>query len=220
MNFPDDANIAMDSERGTLEFTASRLFSALALFNQLTVPLFIFPITVPIIISAIVSTRRLERFLREPEVEREFEGIRNMARILSKSDASLDMYESSNEPSTVETLSTISADQHIVVTPADPETPPPSTPSPMPQFQTLSKEPIARLLQRDFNSLPRKKTELVRNSRVESVRLRQKPAASRESIRFSASENTAVSISKALFSWDRGNSRLTVDHLEIPKGEC
>ncbi|XP_055381997.1 ATP-binding cassette sub-family C member Sur isoform X2 [Condylostylus longicornis] len=75
------------------EFTASRLFSALALFNQLTVPLLIFPITVPIIIAAIISTKRLERFLREPEVQREFEGIKNMARIISKSDAALDMYE-------------------------------------------------------------------------------------------------------------------------------
>lgn len=41
----------------------SNVFSALALFNQLTVPLFIFPITVPIIISALVSTRRLEEYL-------------------------------------------------------------------------------------------------------------------------------------------------------------
>ncbi|XP_055905091.1 ATP-binding cassette sub-family C member Sur isoform X2 [Eupeodes corollae] len=81
------------SEQKVVQFTASRLFSALALFNQLTVPLLIFPITVPIIISAIVSTRRLEKFLREREVQKQFEGIRHMARILSKSDASLDMYE-------------------------------------------------------------------------------------------------------------------------------
>ncbi|XP_037957308.1 ATP-binding cassette sub-family C member Sur isoform X2 [Teleopsis dalmanni] len=77
----------------TNEFTASRLFSALALFQQLTVPLLIFPITVPIIISAVVSTRRLENFLQSREIQKQFEGIRNMARILSKSDASLDMYE-------------------------------------------------------------------------------------------------------------------------------
>lgn len=79
-----------------VEFTASKVFAALALFNQLTVPLFIFPITVPIIIAAIVSTRRLEQFLAEQEVQREFEGIRNMARILSRSDASLDVYENEN----------------------------------------------------------------------------------------------------------------------------
>lgn len=76
-----------------LDFSASHLFSALALFQQLTVPLLIFPITVPIIIAARVSTRRLERFLHAPEIQKQFEGIRNMARILSKSDASLDMYE-------------------------------------------------------------------------------------------------------------------------------
>ncbi|XP_075219902.1 sulfonylurea receptor isoform X2 [Lycorma delicatula] len=49
-------------------FTPDSVFSGLALFNQLTVPLFIFPITVPIIISAQVSTRRLETFLKLPEV--------------------------------------------------------------------------------------------------------------------------------------------------------
>lgn len=40
-----------------------------------------------------VSTKRLETFLAAPEIQKQFEGIRNMARILSKSDASLDMYE-------------------------------------------------------------------------------------------------------------------------------
>lgn len=47
--------------------TPENVFSGLALFNQLTVPLFIFPITVPIIISALVSTRRLEKFMELPE---------------------------------------------------------------------------------------------------------------------------------------------------------
>ncbi|TMW53931.1 hypothetical protein DOY81_000988 [Sarcophaga bullata] len=78
-------------------FTASRLFSALALFQQLTVPLLIFPITVPIILSAVVSTKRLETFLAAAEIQKQFEGIRNMARILSKSDASLDMYETNQK---------------------------------------------------------------------------------------------------------------------------
>lgn len=56
-------------------------------------PLFIFPITIPIIIAAIVSTRRLEQFLRQPEVHKEFEGIRKIARVLSRSEASLDVFE-------------------------------------------------------------------------------------------------------------------------------
>lgn len=75
------------------KFSTGRVFAALALFNQLTVPLFIFPITIPIIISAIVSTRRLEEFLHRPEVQKSFEGIRNMARVMSRSDASLDVFE-------------------------------------------------------------------------------------------------------------------------------
>ncbi|CAB3372321.1 Hypothetical predicted protein [Cloeon dipterum] len=49
------------------DLTAADVFSALALFNQLTVPLFIFPVTVPIIIGAIVSTKRLQEFLELPE---------------------------------------------------------------------------------------------------------------------------------------------------------
>ncbi|XP_058450018.1 ATP-binding cassette sub-family C member Sur isoform X2 [Malaya genurostris] len=57
-----------DPDSKSIQFTAARLFASLALFNQLTVPLFIFPITIPIILSAIVSTRRLEAFLGRPEV--------------------------------------------------------------------------------------------------------------------------------------------------------
>lgn len=73
-----------------IEFNSSNVFAALALFNQLTVPLFIFPITIPIIISCLISTKRIARFLSQPEVEKEFEGVRNMARILCKSSESLD----------------------------------------------------------------------------------------------------------------------------------
>lgn len=40
--------------------TPESVFSGLALFNQLTVPLFIFPITVPIIISAMVSPNDID----------------------------------------------------------------------------------------------------------------------------------------------------------------
>lgn len=74
----------------SIEFNSSNVFTALALFNQLTVPLFIFPITIPIIISSLISTRRIERFLSLPEIEKEFEGVKHMARVLSKHDDSLD----------------------------------------------------------------------------------------------------------------------------------
>lgn len=59
--------------------------------------MFIFPITVPIIISAIISTKRIERFLSQKEIEKELEGVRNMARILSKSDTSFDLCEENKQ---------------------------------------------------------------------------------------------------------------------------
>ncbi|XP_015595444.1 ATP-binding cassette sub-family C member Sur isoform X2 [Cephus cinctus] len=46
---------------------AGNVFASLALFSQLTVPLFIFPVIVPIIINAMISTTRLEEFLLLPE---------------------------------------------------------------------------------------------------------------------------------------------------------
>ncbi|KAK8782741.1 hypothetical protein V5799_015921 [Amblyomma americanum] len=48
--------------------TPSQVFSGLALFNQLTVPLYIIPVVIPIVINSIVSTKRLSEFLNQPEV--------------------------------------------------------------------------------------------------------------------------------------------------------
>ncbi|XP_055944779.1 ATP-binding cassette sub-family C member 9-like isoform X1 [Argiope bruennichi] len=45
------------------------VFTGLALFNQLTVPLYIIPFVIPMVINAIVSTRRLVDFLMLPEVD-------------------------------------------------------------------------------------------------------------------------------------------------------
>lgn len=80
-----------------IAFNSSNVFAALALFNQLTVPLFIFPITIPIIISCLISTKRIERFLSQPELSKEFEGVRNMARVLCKSTESLDDNKTSED---------------------------------------------------------------------------------------------------------------------------
>lgn len=86
----------------SIEFNSSNVFTALALFNQLTVPLFILPITIPIIISSIISTRRIERFLSQPEIEKEFEGVKNMARVLCKSTESLDEDDDGNDKQILE----------------------------------------------------------------------------------------------------------------------
>ncbi|XP_030024318.1 ATP-binding cassette sub-family C member Sur isoform X2 [Manduca sexta] len=48
-------------------FTAAKVFAGLAFFNQLTVPLLILPVTVLMIIQAMVSTKRIEDFLALPE---------------------------------------------------------------------------------------------------------------------------------------------------------
>ncbi|XP_075969494.1 sulfonylurea receptor isoform X2 [Anticarsia gemmatalis] len=48
-------------------FTAVNVFAGLALFNQLTVPLLILPVTVLMVIQAMVSTKRLQDFLELPE---------------------------------------------------------------------------------------------------------------------------------------------------------
>ncbi|CAG7720775.1 unnamed protein product [Allacma fusca] len=45
----------------------SKVFAGLALFNQLTVPLFIFPGTVSVVIEALVSVRRVREYLLSPE---------------------------------------------------------------------------------------------------------------------------------------------------------
>ncbi|XP_064461285.1 ATP-binding cassette sub-family C member 9-like [Ornithodoros turicata] len=51
------------------QLTPAKVFSGLALFNQLTVPLYIIPFVIPIVINAVVSTRRLADFLNVPEID-------------------------------------------------------------------------------------------------------------------------------------------------------
>ncbi|XP_017788164.1 PREDICTED: ATP-binding cassette sub-family C member Sur [Habropoda laboriosa] len=58
-----------DSFYWTLIIEAGNVFASLALFSQLTVPLLIFPVMIPIIINAKISTRRIEEFLELPEIE-------------------------------------------------------------------------------------------------------------------------------------------------------
>ncbi|XP_013791146.1 ATP-binding cassette sub-family C member 9-like, partial [Limulus polyphemus] len=48
---------------------SSEVFTGLALFNQLTVPLYIIPFVIPIVINAMVSTKRLRHFLQMSEVD-------------------------------------------------------------------------------------------------------------------------------------------------------
>ncbi|KAH8273788.1 hypothetical protein KR044_000666 [Drosophila immigrans] len=166
-----------------LNFNASHLFSALALFQQLTVPLLIFPITVPIIIAARVSTRRLERFLHAPEIQKQFEGIRNMARILSKSDASLDMYETQEKSNMI--LRTAHAEnklneQRLALRLRIPDQPP--SPAPLAQSEPITpllhgngdppddKSPASFTHEVGHSRLVQQRRELLRNTPYVAIR--------------------------------------------------
>lgn len=61
---------ALHTWLGGEPLTAGVIFASLSLFNQLTMPLFIVPFAIPIIVSSMVSTRRLEEFLSRPEMEK------------------------------------------------------------------------------------------------------------------------------------------------------
>lgn len=157
------------------DLNASRLFSSLALFQQLTVPLLIFPITVPIIIAARVSTRRLERFLKSSEIQKQFEGIRNMARILSKSDASLDMYETQEKSNM--TMRTAQAENKLnekrlaqqfgAPVPAA-EQPLPTTSTPL--LQSNEADEASSVQELGHNKLVQQRRELLRNTPYVAIR--------------------------------------------------
>ncbi|XP_026329931.1 ATP-binding cassette sub-family C member Sur-like isoform X2 [Hyposmocoma kahamanoa] len=59
-------------ENGT-GLTAVNVFAGLALFNQLTIPLLILPVTVLMVIQATVSTKRIRAFLELPESNNVYE---------------------------------------------------------------------------------------------------------------------------------------------------
>ncbi|XP_065358147.1 ATP-binding cassette sub-family C member Sur [Calliphora vicina] len=211
------------------DFTASRLFSALALFQQLTVPLLIFPITVPIILSAVVSTKRLETFLAAHEIQKQFEGIRNMARILSKSDASLDMYEvkSQSLPSNI-ALKNVSEKPKIKIIIPDKPAPLANSEPHTPLVICDTKEPLRFSDDHKKLSLHARK-ELLRNTPYVVIRPRklqmsglpQAPAPSvaanvaatnnihrktdswhRDSLLLKMPDDIAVSVKDCKFSWN------------------
>uniref|UniRef100_A0A1A9ZP07 ATP-binding cassette sub-family C member Sur n=1 Tax=Glossina pallidipes TaxID=7398 RepID=A0A1A9ZP07_GLOPL len=219
----------LDARRG---FTASRLFSALALFQQLTVPLLIFPVTVPIMLSAMVSTKRLERFLAANEIEKQFEGIRNMARILSKSDASLDVYEMHGKSSSLPTdcLITQPSGSEVAIEKQRinfniPEKPAPLANSEPQTPLTLTQAPKEFFYDPDHKRITsiRVRKELLRNTPYVVIRPKklhtvtvagsaekispssghkQTDSWHRDSLLLKMPENVAVSVKECKFSWN------------------
>uniref|UniRef100_A0A336MWM4 CSON006505 protein n=1 Tax=Culicoides sonorensis TaxID=179676 RepID=A0A336MWM4_CULSO len=209
-----------------IPFTASRLFTALALFNQLTVPLFIFPITIPIIISAVVSTKRLETFLRQPEVEKELEGVKNMARFLSQSDASLDILETTKDNVTQNDKERESTTAPVSIPEDSSLTPNNTLPRTKNQVQKIKEKDLIPCL---TNSLDRKKVTLKKGGQVtKTVKYGKQSTKNNNSQRNSEelsrrlSGEFVASINDAIFSWKKEDyvSTVTVPcKVLIPKGK-
>lgn len=231
--------LSIENNDVTDTFTTGRVFAALALFNQLTVPLFIFPITIPMIISAIGSTRRLEHFLRLPEIQKEFEGIRNMARVMSRSDASLDVFEiDENEGQTKSDYKekeipmineSLLASNKFISTLNE------TKPAYEFQFnnefylQDIDENPkqMRNDSQHDYNrrsfnaSIKLKKNNQISASvKMDRNRPRQKSISTE--IQMEIPNELVISIRNAVFSWNRnctnGELPLRIDRLDIPRG--
>lgn len=197
------------------------MFAALALFNQLTVPLFIFPITVPIIISAVVSTKRLEEYLNQPEVQKEFEGIRNMARVISRSDASLDVFEIDDNESQLglnesSSMTPMYSDENG----SRPTSVMSSECCSESQSDTNADKIPTQILEtrRKSTSIKLKKNSQISSSTIlERKRSRQKSAS--KEIQMEISIDLVASVRKAIFSCNLDSDVvLKIDKLDIPKG--
>lgn len=203
--------VFINTEGDGAEFTASRVFAALALFNQMTVPLFIFPITVPIIISAIVSTKRLMTFFDQPEVHRDFEGIKNMARILSRSDASLDAFEREDFDCPIESeessLTFYECDERMVNATIDPRAS---------DTSSIENVPIRKL--RLTKTKLKKNNELSMTTKLEKNRNRQKSLS--KELQMHISPDLVVRVMDGVFTWENveNNYLLSVNRLDIAKG--
>ncbi|XP_060812927.1 ATP-binding cassette sub-family C member Sur isoform X1 [Bombus pascuorum] len=82
---------------------AGNVFASLALFSQLTVPLLIFPVMIPIIINAMISTNRIEEFLQLPEIDNVLPNLNDAKSEVAENISSL---VNSIEESTIETMKT------------------------------------------------------------------------------------------------------------------
>lgn len=209
--------IGTEGGHDTTQFTAGRVFAALALFNQMTVPLFIFPITVPIIIAAIISTRRLEEFLEQPEVQRQFEGIRNMARILSRSDASLDVFEK-------EELRQLPTERESVFLESDENS---SQVFDIPEKVEIVAASVPNHDEHTTVALKclttkvklRKNNQLSQSTKLDRNRLRQKSSSKELQIELPA--HLVAQVRTAVFARQRSDDAnvLRIDKLDIPKGQ-
>jgi hypothetical protein len=224
----------------SVEFNSSNVFTALALFNQLTVPLFIFPITIPIIISSLISTRRIERFLAQPELEKEFEGVKHMARVLCKSSESLDDNneddsgggQARDKLSRQDTIDEEEMDEIKIN--GEPEIDLIALSNYDNQHEAGGGENEAVILRNKSHLRVnlKKQNQLNESTRIERNKLRSTTFVAEKHdvvkrtrlLSFKVPDGVAVCIKEARFSWDNGGKReatskqLEIDNLSLPLG--
>jgi len=145
-------------------------------------------------------------FLDQPEVQKEYEGIRNMARILSRSDASLDLYEEENTTTTIESEEnsfTLNDDNACVRTDA------------LLMDNVLKSGNPKKLTMVKL----KKNNQLSQSTKIERNRLRQKSTS--KDVQMDLPMNLVVRIVNGVFAWRRvdGDVLLNITKLDIPKGE-
>uniref|UniRef100_A0A182SD02 ABC transmembrane type-1 domain-containing protein n=1 Tax=Anopheles maculatus TaxID=74869 RepID=A0A182SD02_9DIPT len=218
-------------ENNPIELTAGRLFASLALFNQLTVPLFIFPITIPITLSAVVSTSRLEAFLSQPEVERgsleapssteEGERVKSPDNVTGSPQTERKAADngplpevsgkSCSQQSSMSSGRSIRSDQ---VEPAVMDRAQVGRHRPA-KYQKTAPGPRVKL---------KKNSQLSVSARLEKCRQKQKHLA--REMRFGLPDHAAVFLKDARFRWtgtvgaDRALYSLYIEQLTVPKGEA
>lgn len=172
-----------------------------------------------------MSTRRLEQFLRQPEVRKEFEGIRKIARVMSRSEASLDVFEIDDDGDTAQTMTDY-----------------PNSPDHLSDetfnigFETntnmdyFNQDPVSNDngsrseygKRRTGNSSIKlkKNNQISIRTKSDRNRQRQKSLSSKE-IQPELPNDLVVSLRNAVFSWDSEglNACMRIDQLDIPRGE-
>ncbi|CAD6996723.1 unnamed protein product [Ceratitis capitata] len=188
-------------------------------FKQLTVPLLIFPITVPIILSAIVSTKRLERFSQ-------------------RTDASLDYYEVQGKSGQDTTISESGSgdsglgfggdkfrvqrenklNERLTLKLHIPESPAPLAHS---EPQRHSYRPYVVIRPRKFpGSAPAQAHAQL--TPAQQLAHRRMDSWSRDSLVLKLPEDMAVSVRDASFSWCSQGAEtrlLTVRNVTVPRGK-
>ncbi|XP_071960045.1 ATP-binding cassette sub-family C member 8-like [Antedon mediterranea] len=99
-------------------------FSSLSLFNQITIPLFVMPMTFTFLVNAHVSTKRLQNFLQSPECEERDDGRQKIEVVLDRDKSTIEDDDDLNTacrlpPNKLRSKRRINSDRTLLVNAAD-----------------------------------------------------------------------------------------------------